>query len=99
MINSKIRIPIKIKCYCIRKNWINYKIKFGENYTEFGFDKGDLYIVDYKLLNKCSLNVWNKLLKREHIKKDEIIMSDSDSEDIYTENELKFILKNKEEFK
>ena len=36
-----------------------------DKYTEYGFAKGDLYIVDYKLLNKCSITVWKQLLNRE----------------------------------
>ena len=69
-----------------------------DKYTEFGFVKGDLYIVDYKLLNKCSITVWKKLLNRENSKIQAVSLSDSESDDIYSEEELDFIHKNKEEF-
>ena len=70
-----------------------------DNNEEFGFTKGDIYIVDYKLLNKCSLNVWKNLLKGEDSKNNEESKSDSESEDSYSEDEMQFILKNKDEFK
>ena len=69
-----------------------------DKYTEYGFAKGDLYIVDYKLLNKCSITVWKQLLNRENSNIKAVSLSDSESEDIYSEEELEFIHKNKEEF-
>ena len=89
----------KLNVIVLDKIGTNYKIKFGDNYEEFGFTKGDIYIVDYKLLNKCSLNVWKNLLKGEDSKNNEESKSDSESEDSYSEDEMQFILKNKDEFK
>ena len=43
----------KLNVIILEKLGTNYKIKIVNNYSEFGFKKGDLYIVDYKLLNKC----------------------------------------------
>ena len=56
-------------------------LNLGIIYEEFGFSKGDIYIVDYKLLNRFILNVWNNLLKGEDSKKNEESKYDSDSED------------------
>ena len=30
-------------------------IRIEKNYLEYGFKKGDIYIVEYKFLNKCSI--------------------------------------------
>ena len=47
----------KLNVIILEKSGTNYKIKIANNYSEFGFKKGDIYIVDYKLLNKCILKV------------------------------------------
>ena len=36
----------------------NYRIKISKNYPDYKLKKDDIYIVDYKLLNKCSSEVW-----------------------------------------
>ena len=54
-----------MKIIILEKSGTNYKVKIANNYSEFGFKTGDIYIVDYKLLNKCSLKVWNNILKKE----------------------------------
>ena len=88
----------KLNVIILEKSGTNYKIKIANNYSEFGFKKGDIYIVDYKLLNKCNLKVWNNILKKETDKNDnpDILSSSSES---YSETEKEFILKNKEELK
>ena len=38
-------------------------IKISKNYPDYKLKKDDIYLVDYKLLNKCSSEAWDKLLK------------------------------------
>ena len=45
-----------------------------DKYTEFGFVKGDLYIVDYKLLNKYSITVMKKIIKQRKFKNSSCII-------------------------
>ena len=54
---------------------------------------------DFQYLDTKFYKRMNKLLKREHCKINEVSISESDSEDIYSKEELKFIHKNKDEFK
>ena len=87
----------KLNVTILEKSGTNYKIKIANNYSEFGFKKGDIYIVDYKLLNKCSLKVWKNILKKEA---DNIANSEtfsSSSSENFNEKEKEFILKNKDE--
>ena len=44
----------------------NYRIKISKNYQDYKFKKEDIYIVDYKFLNKYNLQAWNKLLKSKN---------------------------------
>ena len=69
-----------------------YKIKIENDYPEFNLKKNDLYIADYKLIRKCSLLVWNTLLKKEP-DQNEIIFE----EESLSDEEKDFIFKNKEE--
>ena len=50
-----------------------------DNYEKFWFTKGDINIVDYKLLNKCSLNVWKNLLKGEDSKNSSSLKKEENS--------------------
>ena len=88
----------KLNVIILEKSETNYIFKIANNYSEFGFKNGDIYIVDYKLLNKCSLKVWNNILKKETKKNNnsEILSSSSES---YSETEREFILKNQDELK
>ena len=44
----------------------NYKIKIAKDYKDLNLSKNDLYMVDYKLLTKCSENLWNSLLNKNN---------------------------------
>ena len=61
--------------------------------------KREIYIVHYKLLNKCSLTVWKNILKKEadNISNLETFSSSSSSSESFNEKEKEFILKNKDE--
>ena len=54
----------KINVTVVSKIGINYKIRIEKDYEDCNVFKNEIYIVDNLLLNKCSLNVWNKLLKK-----------------------------------
>ena len=76
----------------LEKKGNNYKIKISKDYDNIKLYKGDLYFVDYKLLQKCSLLVWKNMLNKDGKNTD--IIKENDSID---EEELDYILKNKEE--
>ena len=57
---------------------------------------GDIYTVDHKFLNKCSLKVFNNILEKETNKINNSYILSSSSES-YSETEKEFILKNKDE--
>ena len=82
----------KINVSVLEKIGENYKIKVEKNYSEINLNKNDLYTVNYKLLEKCSLFVWNCIMKKD-TNKDEIINEDFSMD----EKELEYILKNKQE--
>ena len=86
----------KLNVIILEKSGTNYKIKISNNYSDFGFKNGDIYIVDYKLLHKCSLKVWKNILKKE-TRKINISEMLSSSSELYSETEKEFILKNKDE--
>ena len=82
----------KINVRVLEKIGENYKIKIEKNYSEINLNKNDLYTVNYKLLEKCSLFVWNSLMKKD-TDKDEIINEDYSID----EKELEYIIQNKQE--
>ena len=55
----------KLNEIILEKSGTNYKTKIANNYSECGFKNEDIYIIDYKLLIKCSLKIWKNILKKE----------------------------------
>ena len=93
MIKLKIKnIMVKYNVKVLEKIGDNYKIKIEKNYLDINLNKNDLYTVNYKLLEKFSLFVWNNLMKKD-TDKDEIINEDYSID----EKELEYIIKNKQE--
>ena len=82
----------KINVVVLEKKGNNYKIKISKDYDNIKLYKGDLYYVDYKLLQKCSLFVWKNMLNKDGKNTD--IIKENDSID---EEEFDYIIKNKEE--
>ena len=76
----------------------NYKIKIEKDYKDLNLSKNDLYMVDFKLLTKCSENLWNSLLNKNN-KDTKVEMMDNifDNEISLSEEEFDFIKKQKEE--
>ena len=76
----------------------NYKIKIEKDYKDLNLSKNDLYMVDFKLLTKCSENLWNSLLNKNN-KDTKVEMMDNifDNEISLSEEEIDFIKKQKEE--
>ena len=48
----------KLNVMVFGKKDSNYRIKISKNYPDYKWKKNVIYIVDYKLLNKCSSEVW-----------------------------------------
>ena len=71
----------------------NYKISIAKDYLDFDLKKNAEYYVNYKLLNKCSEEVWEKNLKNEKRSEEDII----DNNDYLSDNEEEFINNNLEE--
>ena len=59
--------------------------------------KNDLYIVEYKLLSKCSEKVWNSLLKKDNEKNDLSIDDVLNADYSISEEEANYINTNKNE--
>ena len=79
---------------------MKYKIKIEADYEDLNLNKDDEYIVEYKLLYKCSEKLWKELFEKHNIhnrKKSNLedIMNNSSS---YNEEEIEFISKYNEEF-
>ena len=78
---------------------MKYRIKIEADYEDLNLSKDDEYIVEYKLLYKCSDKLWIELLEKHNIhnreSKLEDIMNNSSS---YNEKEIEFISKPDEEF-
>ena len=60
-------IYLKFNVIMLDKVGTNYRIKISEIYSEFDFNKGDIYNVDYMILNQFSLKVLKNLLKLDKI--------------------------------
>ena len=88
------KIYEKINVSILAKNVNSYKIKIEKDYKKYNLFKGDLYMVDYNLLKKCTENVWNNLL---NINKEEDLSSSDDiyeNNNVISEDELEFIKDN-----
>ena len=101
MIYNKVKNKInyrKLNVIIVSKNGSNYRIKISKNYPDYKLKKDDIYLVDYKLLNKCSSAAWDKLLKES--KENNNIVSDEsfESNESIGEEELKFIMENNKEY-
>ena len=82
----------KINITIVEKVGDKYKIKIENDYPEINLKKNDLYMAEYKLIRKCSLIVWNNLLKSNK-DANEIIFE----EDSLSDEEKDYIIKNKYE--
>ena len=75
----------------------NYKIKIEKDYDDLNLFQNDLYIVEYSLLSKCSENIWMNLLEKDdknrELSLDDILNSDYS----FNEEEINFIIKEKDE--
>ena len=88
------KIYEKINVTILAKNVNSYKIKIEKDYKKYNLFKGDLYMVNYNLLKKCTENVWNNLL---NINKEEDLSSSDDiyeNNNVISEDELEFIKDN-----
>ena len=101
LIYDKVKNKInyrKLNVIVLSKNGSNYRIKISKNYPDYKLKKDEIYLVDYKLLNKCSSEAWDKLLKES--KENNNIVSDEsfESNESIGEDELKFIMENNKEY-
>ena len=61
MIYDRVKNKIKhrkLNVIVLSKKYSNYRIKISKNYPDYKLKKDDIYIVDYKLLNNYSSEVW-----------------------------------------
>ena len=62
--------------------------------------KNDLYMVEYKLLSKCSEKLWLDLLEKDDNSENELILDEILSrKPFFNSEELNFINEHKNEFK
>ena len=73
-----------------------YKIEIAKNYPDLNLFENDLYIVNYKLLFKCSNETWEKNLNKDNEILDEEDIFDNNN--FINENEEEFILTNNNEY-
>ena len=87
----------KINVTILNKIGTHYKIKIEKDYDDLNLFQNDLYVVEYNLLSKCSEKVWMNLLekvdKKSEISLDDILNSDYS----FNEEEIDFIIKEKDE--
>ena len=60
MIYDRVKNKInyrKLNVIVLSKKDSNYRIKISKNYPDYKLKKEDIYIDDYKLLNKCNSGV------------------------------------------
>ena len=93
------KIYLKIVSTVVKKSGSNYLIEINKDYPNYELKSGDQYYVNYKLIKKCSLESWKKILNEKVVSKkkldlDEII----DNNDIIEDNEENFINLNQNEF-
>ena len=89
----------KINAIILSISGTSYKIKIVKDYNILNLYENDIYMVDYRLLSKCSHQAWNKLLAKDlnnnlDSNYDDIL----DSEGSLEETEIDFINNNKNEF-
>lgn len=90
----------KINVTILSKSGNNYKIKIAKDYDDLDLFEEDLYIVEYRLLSKCTEKLWLSLLKKDNNNQKDIILDDIlNSEYSLEDEEIDFIKKNKEELK
>ena len=77
---------------------MKYKIKIEADYKDLNLNKDNEYIVEYKLLYKCSEKLWKELFEKHNIHNRksnlEDIMNNNSS---YNEEEIEFISKYNED--
>ena len=56
----------KINVTILSKSGNNYKIKIVKDYDDLDLFEEDLYIVEYRLLSKCTEKLWLSLLKKDN---------------------------------
>ena len=93
MIELSIKVYTKINVIIIEIKKPNYKISIAKDYLDFNLKKDAEYYVNYKLLNKCSKEVWEKNLNNERRSEEDII----DNNDYISDKEEDFINTNIEE--
>ena len=77
---------------------LKYKIKIEADYEDLNLNQNDEYIVEYKLLYKCSDKLWLDLLKKNNIHNRDSQLEDiMDSNSSFNEEEMEFISKHDEE--
>ena len=101
LIYDKVKNKInyrKLNVIVLSKNGSNYRIKISKNYPDYKLKKDEIYLVDYKLLNKCSSEAWDKLLQQS--KENNNIEDDEsfESNESIGEEEIKFIHDNSKEY-
>ena len=78
---------------------MNYKIKIEADYEDLNLSKDDEYIVEYKLLYKCSEKLWKELFEKHNIHNRKSNLEDiMNNHSSYNEEEIEFISKYNEEF-
>lgn len=83
----------KINAIIINKLQNNYKIQIVKDYKIHNIFKNEVYLCSYKLLKKCSEEIWEKFFKLKSFDNydfEDII----DDNNILNENEENFILDN-----
>ena len=99
MIKIKNKIDYrKLNVIVLNKNGSNYRIKIAKNYPDYKLKKDNIYIFDYKLLNKCNADAWDKLLKESKVHNNIVSDESFESVESFGEKELKFIHDNNNEF-
>lgn len=90
----------KINVTIINKVGTNYKIKIEKDYEDMNLFKNDLYMVEYKLLSKCSEKLWLDLLEKDDNSEKELLLNEILSrKPSFNNDELNFINEHKNEFK
>ena len=77
---------------------LKHKIKIEADYEDLNLNQNDEYIVEYKLLYKCSDKLWLDLLKKNIIHNRDSQLEDiMDSNSSFNEEEMELISKHDEE--
>ena len=93
------KIYTKIASTVIHKSGSNYLIEISKDYPIYELKKGDQYYVNYKLIKKCSLESWKKILDENMDSKKNVDIEELiDINDIIDDKEENFINFNQKEF-